>query len=254
MNVVMSKTYLTGVSELVQLMSDPDRYAPSYFRNQAGSVAVPTIISDVERFVDPEIRDAQTMIDRLMARTPGMSDSLPQTYDIWGRPRIWGSGENRVYDLLAPWAVRQIDASPIDAEIVRLGAYPAMPDRRISVRSSSGMTVPVDLRDAPEIYWEYVRLAGNGLEMGGVGAHDRLDSIIDGNSLESAMYRRRPDSTTERGNKSEYIQSVIERYREGARRQVQTQFRSELTAMADQRMAARVAFEQRQATEQAQQQ
>lgn len=238
-NAVTSKTYLTGVAEFVQFTEDPERYGANYGINLASGILVPTGVSQIERAIDPQIRDAQSLLDRLAARIPGLSDTVPQQYDLWGRPRVFESGNGRVYDALAPFQARRIDPAPIDAELIRLNDFPRMPSRNISVRTSMGVPVTVNLRNNPALYARYVQLAGNEAKfIQGQGAYDFLNSVVSGDSLMSSQYDRLPDSAAERNNKGDFIRSIIDAGREAARAQMMREHRDELTAMADAQMEA----------------
>lgn len=58
-----NKTWLSGLSDAFEVLSDPERYGDAYFRKLAGSMAVPAIASQAAQSVDPNMRDARTILD-----------------------------------------------------------------------------------------------------------------------------------------------------------------------------------------------
>jgi len=50
-----NKTWLSGVSDLVNLLDDPMRNAGVHLRNQAATIAVPTLLAQIARASDPII-------------------------------------------------------------------------------------------------------------------------------------------------------------------------------------------------------
>lgn len=240
LNAVTSKTYLTGVSEFIQFTEDPEMRGAEYGRRLLSGIAVPAGVSEIERVVDPEIREARALIDRVMARIPGMSESLPQQHDLWGRPRIFDSGNGQVYDALAPWTARRIDPEPIDAELIRLNDFPAMPSPRITYRTREGVSAQIDLRQNPALFQQYVRRAGNDAAiMDGMGARELLNAIVQGEHRLSSAYESLPDWAPEgERSKGTMIRDIINAGRQRARAELRDEFNDELARMAQQALTA----------------
>lgn len=78
-----SKTWLRGPSELIQALTDPDRYGERWLQRLAAT-AVPTGVAQVARAQDPVLRDARTLLDNIKARIPGLSTSVLPRRDIFG--------------------------------------------------------------------------------------------------------------------------------------------------------------------------
>jgi len=84
-----SKTWLQGLSGVMQAMSDPDRYGDAWVNRTAATLAQPaTILSHVGRYMDPYQRetDRASFVDQLKYRLPGLRESLPQKLDVYGEP------------------------------------------------------------------------------------------------------------------------------------------------------------------------
>lgn len=217
-NSALSKTYLSGLSELFDALSDPARYSEGYFKRQAGSL-VPTGAAEIARAIDPYMREVASMVDGLRARTPGLSQDLPPRRDLWGRPLSYESGLGTGYDILSPVYSRREDPQPIDAEILRLEA-----NVRNAPRVTSIDGVRVDLGRYPEAYSRYVELAGNALKhpAWGLGAMDLLNAVVSGKHPLSQIYALKSDGPD--GGKAAWIADTIGQYRELAKRRLLEEF------------------------------
>ncbi|MGF1625967.1 MAG: hypothetical protein ACFCVH_13880 [Alphaproteobacteria bacterium] len=207
-NTVTDKTYLSGLSDVVQAINDPGRFGGSWANRFAGSW-VPAGVAGMTRALDPYLRDARTMVDALRRRTPGLSEDLPAQVDLWGRPVEFRSEMGTLYDLISPIRISEADAAPIDDEMLRLGHTPLRPSPRFTING-----VRFDLTDNPELYHRYVALAGNGVENPRTGetAFEFLNSVVDGSNRQSGAYANLPDE-----RKIDFIENTMNAYRELAR-------------------------------------
>lgn len=213
-NNAMSKTYLSGVSDLMNAMSDPQRYGESFFQRLAGS-AVPTGMAEVARGVDPYMREANSMVEAMMKRTPGLSDGLPVRRNLWGDPIGYQSGMGIMYDAFSPIYSKAKKPSAIDEEILRNEMNITMPDKKTGF---DGVTV--NLEKYPGAYSRFVQLAGNDLKhpAWNLGARDFLNRVVSGKHEMSQVYSMRSDGPD--GGKYFYVRDVIEQYREFAKAQL----------------------------------
>ncbi len=231
--VISSKTYLTSASEFVKFSEDPERYGPNYIERLAASITAPAGLSQIEEINDPIIREASKIEERWMSRMPGFSETLPPAYDLWGRQRHVSSELGHWYDALSPFTVRTEDPEPIDNELRRIGFYPRRPPKQITVRTPSGVSVAVNLRNRPEIWSRYVQLAGNETKpFNGLGLKDYLNAVIEGRHPDAADYQLLPDSATEPISKEKFIDRRIQQARRVARIELEREFRADLQAMA----------------------
>jgi len=113
---VTSKTWLRGVTEVIKAFDDPDRASLRYLQNLAGTL-VPTGVAQIERLVDPELRNVRTILDGIRQRIPGYSDSLPPRRNFWGEPIVMPAGFGP--DILSPFYISKGKNSPIDKELFR---------------------------------------------------------------------------------------------------------------------------------------
>ena len=235
---ITSKTYLQGLSNFFQTLANPKTEGEHQAQSLAGSI-VPAGVGAIDRIQDPYQRSVYSIMDAIKARTPGASESLPPRRNEWGEPVKHASGMGTAYDLLSPFATRQPTDSPIDREIVRLGANVTMPEGR----TSFGQGAVVDLHKDPQVYSRYVELAGNGYKdpAYGLGAKDMLNQLVSGNSPLSPIYDMKSDGPD--GGKAEMIHSLMNQYRDGAKRQLLQEFpklQEEVTQKAQDRQALKM--------------
>ena len=180
---IANKTYLTTAIDLAETISDPDRYAAKFFQRQAGSLTVPTLVSDVTRFNDPTLRDVRSAMDQIRSRIPGYSSTLPARVGAWGEPVLLDPGVGP--DIVSPLYFSRSQADPTKQEAARLRANLSPPKRNVSGVELSGAE-----------YEQLSRLAGQ-------TAKRVVDALVS-----SPGYARLPNDTLRR--------TLIERlYREG---------------------------------------
>ena len=89
-----SKTYLSGISELFKTLgyaqTNPDKAnkaAASYMARTVGSfMPYTSLVAQVERTIDPTLREANGIIEYIKSRTPGLSADLPPRVNLFGEP------------------------------------------------------------------------------------------------------------------------------------------------------------------------
>lgn len=113
-----SKTWLSGVSGLVEALDDPQRYADGWMQRIAGSFAVPAGVAGMARQMDPVAREREGLLDAVKARTPGLSDNLRPRRDVFGEPvELDSLGP----DFLSPFWQSKEKNDPVIAEMLRIG-------------------------------------------------------------------------------------------------------------------------------------
>lgn len=123
---VTSKTYMRGMSDLLNVFSDPDRYAEKYVSKFLSS-GVPNISAQLTRTLDPERKAVFNWWDQLRSRIPN-NELLPKL-NVWGETSTFDSfGPN----VLSPIYQSKAKDSPIDAELERLGESMPRPRRSLT--------------------------------------------------------------------------------------------------------------------------
>lgn len=125
-----NKTWLSGVSDVLAALDDPQRFGDSFVKRFAGSATVPTGVAQVARTIDPTMREAPDSLTTIQSRIPGLSDDLLPKRDVWGRPieKEGGLGP----DILSPiWTSTQ-QGDPATHEALRVGATISPPSNRVN--------------------------------------------------------------------------------------------------------------------------
>lgn len=210
---MVSKTYMQGLSDVLDAVSDPERGAKKY-TNALTKSLVPGLVRNIERQVDPLVRDAKTKIDIIKASTPGYSTDLPPRRNIFGEPILvpegWGP------NWLSPIAQSSMKDDPVAKEIERNQVGLTMPPRVIFGSRPPDMQMqPERAKEGVELtlqeYDYLVRLAGNELKgPNGKGMKDTLAELFQTKTYQEATPG--PD-----GDKAYMIRQVVNAYREGAK-------------------------------------
>lgn len=222
---VSSKTYLRGMSEFFEVMSDPDRRGRGFIKKFAGTlIPFTTLTATIARAGipgvsegDPVLRDTRDIkafdevLNQIKSRIPGYSTDLPPRRNVWGEPIVLGGGIGP--DIMSPVYTNKVKISPTDTELLRLGMPVSMPRRTIR---------GVELR--PHEYSRYVELAGNAFKDPGtgLGLKETLDAIIAGDHDFSVEYQRATDGPE--GGKAIVIQRVVQGFRTAAQAKVIEEF------------------------------
>lgn len=228
----LNRSFMQGTAGLISAIADPEQHADQYMKQTLAGFFTPAISATVAQLADPTRRETFDAIDQIESRIVGLSKTLIPRMDLWGRDiRLAESGAGRVFDVISPAKVESERPSPIDAELQRLNFFPKRIDKR-----GSWDGAPVEFGKFPEVYAEYVKLAGNGLkspQYEDKGAMDFLNDLVKGKSGYDAYWRILSDGAE--GGKAQFIQKVIGDYRQAARRQIEgdprfTEFRQYLAS------------------------
>jgi hypothetical protein len=143
---LMSKTWLTGLNEAINVFYEPSRYGERYIGRLAAT-AIPTLVGHVASLNDPYMRQANTILQTFQKKIPGLSDKLLVRYNMWGQPITYGG-------ILGPDLVSFIymGEDPNDKVVnalIEMKHYPGMPGKKIN---------GVEL--TPAQYNEFVRMRG----------------------------------------------------------------------------------------------
>jgi hypothetical protein len=140
-----NKTWLSGVTNFVQAMDDPERYGRSWAARTAGSIFVPTLIAHAAKAIDPVSRDPivkddlfalESMLNQVRSRIPGLSDELPARRDIFGREIKAEGGPMQTF--LSPFYARTEQDHPVVEGLLRADATLSKPQRKIKDEDGEG--------------------------------------------------------------------------------------------------------------------
>lgn len=207
-----NKTFLSGLTDMINALSDPERYGENMIQRFAGSF-VPAGVAAVERAASGgQIRKPETLGEAVVSRVPGLSDDVPVLRDIFGQPvSIYGPEAARpettggmiargIEETVSPFRRVGIVPDKSATEVYRLDASPGSPQRHLVKYG-----IKLDL-ESPE-YQRYVELSG------GI-AKQAIDRFVT-----RPGYDRIPD-----GRKAETIRKIFDMAREQARRSLWREF------------------------------
>ena len=115
---VTSKTWMTGMANLLEAIENPDRYGPKVVESFIRSM-VPRGIAQIEKVIDPEKKYVRTLVDAIRQDVPGWSNNLPADLNIWGEPIVYQVG-GVVSGMVNPFYSSEWKPNDLDSELDRL--------------------------------------------------------------------------------------------------------------------------------------
>jgi hypothetical protein len=132
---ITNKTFLTGLSDAIEMLNDPDRYGEITIRKFLASF-VPTALYYERKADDPIIRDARSFGDSFVNRFPEVFSELGArtSKDLPARRNVFGEIKTYKDTLGGKWS--PVNVSPIKNDVafnefVKLGYVPPLPKRQI---------------------------------------------------------------------------------------------------------------------------
>lgn len=167
----INKSVLVGVSDFFQAAGDPERYGMNYLKG-FGTSMVPyvSLRRDLVKLSDPHVRQAWTLVDKIKATIPGLSDDVPPARDVLGNPRSHKTGS-----LVGPLSIlpdRETSDGLVEQELV----YLMESSKRIPLGMPSKSIEGLKLTSSE--YEELVYLSRKGIEIGGMTFYERLENRI----------------------------------------------------------------------------
>lgn len=127
-----NKTWLSGLTDLTEAINDPDRSAKRFLARMAGSLAVPAGVAQVARVYDPVLREAETGLDRIRSRIPGLSEALEPKRDVWGQPITSEGGLGP--DIISPVWQSTDKRDPVTEALLGFGGHVGAPSKTVGDR------------------------------------------------------------------------------------------------------------------------
>lgn len=129
MGNLASKTWLSGVSDVLGAITQPEQNAGRLRDRLIGSLAVPAGVAGAARTIDPIARETETWTDAIQARIPFASRSLPPRRDVWGELIQSEGGVGP--DFASPIYTSTAKNDPVNREMMGLGYAPTKPKDEI---------------------------------------------------------------------------------------------------------------------------
>jgi hypothetical protein len=119
-----NKSYLSGISQFIGVLSQPDQQARKFIENRLASY-VPNLFGQATG--DDYLRDTRTILDAVMRKVPGYSESLPPRRNVFGEavpvPQGWlpfGGEGTSVARMVSPVGYSKSVSDPVKDELARL--------------------------------------------------------------------------------------------------------------------------------------
>ena len=235
-NAVLNKTYMSGLMDIIDALAEPTENKAKKLAASGLVSVVPGLSSSlalggaVARTTDPFAKDAASTMEQLKAGLPGFSKEVPDRLDLFGRKIARATGDF-AYDMFIPVRKSEESQEPIDKEMLAQGAFVPMPNRKISVAGGT-----VNLKYRPDLYNEYVALAGNELKLNdGLGAKDYLNAVVSG-KIDVGYQNMNDGGLDILGSKANFIREVLTAYRRAAAAEMIRRHPEFLTELNESRM------------------
>jgi len=163
-NAVTNQTFLQGITNVVNAMSDPTRFFPRWSQQMAGSV-VPNIVAQPTAMADPTVREVNSMLDAIKARVPGLREQLLPKRDWLGQP----IPTKERLGVVLPIREQKISEDKVRLEAARLDISMAAAPKKLHIGKGTGKLGDVELTPEETDKFE---------QAGGKMAHQILTQIV----------------------------------------------------------------------------
>lgn len=205
-HTMRDKTFLSGMFELLDMMDTEDSDVALGMANKFGNIITPQAGWAAVKAKDPVVRDANTLLEIMMKRTPGLSDKLPARRNMLGekiiRPQSIATDEVGGFNnMWVPLTYRTVSSNSLDKEFMRLNHGFQPPARKLFGVDVTGY----ETRAGRNVYDRWSELQGN-ITIGKRNLRRALEETI-----RTESYRRMDDY-----EKIKRINRVISKYRRKA--------------------------------------
>lgn len=142
-----NKTFMQGVSNFINAVSDPVRYGEQWSERLLGSV-VPRFVSAFAKATDPVLRDRKEFWDTFKAEIPYLSDDLMPKRNLWGEEIVITDGgffeilvsPVRRKDAVASWRDRELEKYDVRVSLPTdsIQGYPLLPKEYDRLQKEAG--------------------------------------------------------------------------------------------------------------------
>jgi len=215
---VVNKSYMAGLERVMEAINSPERFLPKLLKSQIASY-VPSVIGQAVPTIDPETREARTIMDSIMRKVPGMSGFVDKKRNVLGESVELPLGKIPFgVDYLSPIVMSSNKKDKVMDELSRLQYGFSMPRTNLG----GGM----DLRDVQNskgqsAYDRWMELHQT-TKIGGRTLRQQLTALIG-----SSSYQRLSDKSTDKYDSPRIasVRKVIGAYRDAALKQTLKEFK-----------------------------
>lgn len=188
-NNTMSKTFMQGIMDFSEMLSDPARYAKGWVGNMAGAfIPYSSLRREISRIQDPYIREAWTVGEKIKkdAGIPGYSSGAPPRRDFFGDPVRYRGGS--FLGIMSPFPDSKKKNDPVTNELERVMRSTrevpiGMPGKRMpSNIPGITSTMPLELSE----YDELIQIARSEPIFDGMTFKQKLQDTINSDAYQSA--------------------------------------------------------------------
>jgi hypothetical protein len=125
---ITNKTFLTGVSNVIDAIADPER-SGGYFISRLATSFVPRVIANVRNQMDPVRRDTQNLMDSMRNQIPTLSEELPPRRNIFGFVQVYSGTLGPKF--VSPFYSQTTSVDSVFDEMEKLEIRVSMPSRNL---------------------------------------------------------------------------------------------------------------------------
>lgn len=145
------KTYLSGVSDLMNVLTGEEWERDYALKSMLLGAAMPSFVGHITRSIDSNVRVADTIGQRLLVQTPGMSESYPSRVNVLGYSvERANKGLNYFFN---PIQTETASIDPVSQSLMEI-------DKTISVPNDRFSRDGVEYKLTPTEYEDFARFTG----------------------------------------------------------------------------------------------
>lgn len=234
---LQSKSYLSGLIDLVDMVHDPVNKFPDTVGRIAGSLAVPNVLGAARSFTDPHLPELNGIMDRVRSRIPFLAGGMDKQRNALGEPltkNTYGTAL-RIADglagYMAPIQTNTTTSDVVNQELADL-AFPFNPPQPIRLG--------VDLREykndrGQSAYDRWQEITGE-ISIGGRTLRSSMERLIKSHKYQSLAHDGL-DKMDLDSPRVVLIKQLLGKYRRAAERQMLQEFPDVSGVTRDKRLA-----------------
>jgi hypothetical protein len=215
---VTNKSYLAGVSQILDALNQPERFGPRWVRKQIGSY-VPNVVAQIRGDLDGDnaLKEVRTYQDAIFGRLPGLQSQLEPKRNLLGQP-IDSSLATTPMSAVNPFTVSPAKNDPVFTELAKLQHGFKAPSP-----AYGGVLNLLDFRSekGQSAYDRWLELHGQ-VTVGGRTMRQSLEKLFG-----SAFYQKLADQTAAgemRSPRVSEVERIVGLYRRSAFAQVEREY------------------------------
>lgn len=110
----LDQPFLTGASDLLEALMEPEKKAPRFFANLLAGSTIPTGVSYVSRLVDPTMRKSTSFLQVFESRIPFLSKQLLPIRGVFGEEAVREGG---IAQRLLPVSITEEKVDLVEQEL-----------------------------------------------------------------------------------------------------------------------------------------